>query len=619
MGIEGFPKNDGAQAPQPVETEEKHRFTVGAKRNPDGTMDYSKAMTMDDPEGKMAQAAEEREQQRKQERAKRLEIPADVEPGTSEMVLRTLNNAIFINEEVAGKARKENKPTDRRKEELIEKLKMEQSMLDDPAIFQRLKRKILQEAESRGEKLTGDAVGEKMRGLSAVEMSDLIQEFFIDRFEGLKDEGKETAFMGAREYPIQDLLKAAHDLQGRLSDEAMHTNEQAQPKSEAGPRIEELNPDKLQFNFLLSRFGSDLGTIKGYATMASAFESLYGDTAKPTLEEWKNAAEKIGELMNEYRKDTRLRSDKAEEWLGKIKALSESLSRTDLNSPVEQATFSGDQSGQEAENAKNEQEIKEARLMLDILAQGGVGAHTSLPREYHPSHNSGFTDVTDPRLISGAPGQFSARDARESFGVGSYTNDLGRKYDQAHVREFISFIPVTADVYQEKEVLVQEKRMGGFLGSKSVMKKQRQKVGERPVLHGEAVTDGEKEPLVKLRYYVAGGKNDDVAQYQDYSGRGGNIISMEVLLPQSVAEKIQQEVKANPVFIRKIVKELMIKKLGISEKAWQEGDENTHGHPISPPYEKWDASGESMYIKESNDGYGEFKPERVIPVMPKKK
>lgn len=85
------------------------------------------------------------------------------------------------------------------------------------------------------------------------------------------------------------------------------------------------NPDRLQFNFMLSRFGRDLGNIKGYANMAQAFESLYGDKAKPTPEQWKNAAEKITELMNEYRKDKRLNSDKAEEWLEKIKVLSKSL------------------------------------------------------------------------------------------------------------------------------------------------------------------------------------------------------------------------------------------------------------------------------------------------------
>lgn len=270
-----------------------------------------------------------------------------------------------------------------------------------------------------------------------------------------------------------------------------------------------------------------------------------------------------------------------------------------------------------AEQTKNEQEVKEARLILEILAEGGVGVHTSLPKEYHPDHSNGFTNVIDNRLIPGGPIRFSSTEIREFFGIsGSFGNDLSRKYEESHVREFVSFMPAETDVYQEIEVPIQEKR---FLGSKTVMKKQMQKVGVRPVLHGESVTNGTKEPLVKLRYLVEAGKNEDTSLwYKDYSGRGGNIISMEVLLPQSVAEKVQQEVKSSPVFIRKVVEELMTNKLGVPEKAWRDGDEKTNGHPIRPPYEKWDAAGESIYFKEPNDGR-DFKPERVINIKSKKK
>lgn len=88
---------------------------------------------------------------------------------------------------------------------------------------------------------------------------------------------------------------------------------------------EQLNPERLKFNDALSQLQGDLGNIEGYGNMAQAFESLYGDKAKPTPEQWKNAAEKINQLMSEYRKDKRLRGDKSSEWLEKIKALSKSL------------------------------------------------------------------------------------------------------------------------------------------------------------------------------------------------------------------------------------------------------------------------------------------------------
>lgn len=88
---------------------------------------------------------------------------------------------------------------------------------------------------------------------------------------------------------------------------------------------EQFNPDRLKFNDVLFQLQDDLGNIEGYGNMTQVFESLYGDKAKPTLEQWKNASEKINQLMTEYRKDKRLRSDKSGEWLEKIKALSKSL------------------------------------------------------------------------------------------------------------------------------------------------------------------------------------------------------------------------------------------------------------------------------------------------------
>ena len=84
---------------------------------------------------------------------------------------------------------------------------------------------------------------------------------------------------------------------------------------------EQLNPDRLKFNDALSQLQGDLGNIEGYGNMAQAFESLYAEKAKPTSEQWKNAVGKINQLLTEYRKDKRLRSDKAGEWLEKIKAL----------------------------------------------------------------------------------------------------------------------------------------------------------------------------------------------------------------------------------------------------------------------------------------------------------
>jgi hypothetical protein len=270
-----------------------------------------------------------------------------------------------------------------------------------------------------------------------------------------------------------------------------------------------------------------------------------------------------------------------------------------------------------AEQVINEQEVKEARLILEIITEGGVGAHTSLPREYHPNHSAGFTDIIDNRLLPNSPGGFWSKGVRDYFGFRTFGNDLTRNYEKAQVREFIGFKPVSVDVYQDKKVQV----AGGMFGLKKTTQTIKEKTGIRPLMHNEAVASGVQEPLVKLIYFTRELSSDinSLLAHKDYSGRDGNHITMEVLLPQSVAEKVQQEIKVNPTFIRKIAKELMVQKLGIPEKVWEEGDTNTHGHPVRPPYEKWDASGENIYIRDDNDNELDFKPERVIKVQPEKK
>ena len=279
------------------------------------------------------------------------------------------------------------------------------------------------------------------------------------------------------------------------------------------------------------------------------------------------------------------------------------------------------QESQTVEKAKTEQEIKEEKLILEILTDGGVGVYTSLPPKYHPRGDAGYTSIEDNRLVPYAPGNFDPSAERGFFNL--TTRERAMQYKEANCREFVGFLPVTADIFEE--VPVQEKRMGGIFGAKTVMKNQ--KTGTRPVLHSESVKNGKNEPLVKLMYRVESQNEADFnLWYHDYTTRGGQVFGMEVLLSQSLEKKIEQEIKSNPTFIRKIAGEMMIKKLGIPEKTWNEGDEYTH-HPLRPPYEKWDKAGEAIYIKEPDDqieydgSYSRLnplKPERIFPVKPKK-
>ncbi|MEK7144519.1 MAG: hypothetical protein AAB794_01515 [Patescibacteria group bacterium] len=266
---------------------------------------------------------------------------------------------------------------------------------------------------------------------------------------------------------------------------------------------------------------------------------------------------------------------------------------------------------QKVERAKNDQEIKETELMLKIMAEGSVGLYASLP--------GGLGGMLDSRRVERAKKDESlfARDMRGFFGLGD--RDLKNKYDGAHVREFVALVPAVQDIYNEIEVPVKEKSWGGF-SSKTVVEKKKVKVGEQPILHNEAVTNGKNEPLLKLWYAFQSNTDDNGSQdlaYRDDVGRPGNILCIEVLLPESEALKIMAEIKASPAFIRKIVDGVAIKKIGITEEVWRGDNEKAEKYHLRPPYEKVDAdSGGKIYIKELGDEYG-FNPERIATLKPK--
>jgi len=200
---------------------DKPRFAVGAKKNPDGTWDYSRAMEMQDPEGRLAKGVEKMKKHEKEARAKQLEIPEHIVPGSAEMAWYTMRNTIIVNEEAMNKARKAGKP-DERREALIKAQKMQQTMFDIASI--KFSQDLIYGGLDSGQSVTAEQARKRAANLTANEMYDLVQKYVIDHYEGLEDEGKNEAYLQeghfGDNYPIKDLLKAARDLQNRLVDEA---------------------------------------------------------------------------------------------------------------------------------------------------------------------------------------------------------------------------------------------------------------------------------------------------------------------------------------------------------------------------------------------------------------
>ena len=195
-------------------------ISVGVRKNPDGTLDYSRAATLIDSEGKFAQADKEYKERKESERAKKFKIPEDVKTGNAQMVWYGLRNAIFLNEEAVAKARENGKP-DMAREKLINEQKIQQAMLDNADM--NFSKSLIIEGMEKGEIITAEQAREKTAALTANDMYDLIQNS-VDKYETLLDEGEEeTDFLqGNRMEPtsVNDLLKLAKGLQSQLIAEA---------------------------------------------------------------------------------------------------------------------------------------------------------------------------------------------------------------------------------------------------------------------------------------------------------------------------------------------------------------------------------------------------------------
>lgn len=189
---------------------------VGVRKNPDGTLDYSRAATLIDSEGKFAQADKEYKEQKEAEKAQKYKIPEDVKPGSSEIVWYQLRNAIYNNTEAMALAQEQGTP-DLEKEKLIADYKTQQKMLEHEDM--KFSKSLILNGMEKGEVITAEQAREKTAALTANEMFDLIQSQ-IEYYEELQDEGEETSSLVGNDRPIKDLIKSARDLQNRLIDEA---------------------------------------------------------------------------------------------------------------------------------------------------------------------------------------------------------------------------------------------------------------------------------------------------------------------------------------------------------------------------------------------------------------
>lgn len=158
--------------------------------------------------------------------------------------------------------------------------------------------------------------------------------------------------------------------------------------------------------------------------------------------------------------------------------------------------------------------------------------------------------------------------------------------------EAISFFPAKETVYERREVEIPVARSRARdmlnMRTKTVKQMQPVAVGEKQHMVMNPQT-GDEEPGVWVDYeyntqQLRRERDYDEPPYIDSSIRGGNILRVQTLLPNSLAQRLQQAVRHQPTMARTFAEQLA-RDGGISQSLWEHPR-----YPARPPYDKLGAN-----------------------------
>lgn len=279
-----------------------------------------------------------------------------------------------------------------------------------------------------------------------------------------------------------------------------------------------------------------------------------------------------------------------------------------------------------------EQREKE-RLIEAVMENGAFSLHTSLTREV--GAGSGFQDVSDPLWKDKQKHSVKYKNIGDSgafyFENGTHiTKELRRLLEARSVSEAVRAEPFTETRYTTEEREVNAGGIGGFFGR---TKREAAKVSyQAPVEDISTILPGhaKHEPAIVITYETVN------KAYTDYTGRGGNLLQIAILLPASVAKALLTLGKKDPAMFRTIAERVAIERTGIiTKELWHSGEgitlnpeEREHRKPLSaresefrrirPPYEEWKAAQggvEKILIQDWTDPKAErglFREEDIV-------
>ncbi len=247
-------------------------------------------------------------------------------------------------------------------------------------------------------------------------------------------------------------------------------------------------------------------------------------------------------------------------------------------------------SSQEDINKKERKKNLERALEL-VMTDGGFRVHVSIHRDLSPEGTAGFQDlktkIKDWRPLYALKSKIKNNFCSKFSLTGSI--DFDEELKKRKIEEVLDISYEKTDEYEE--VVVPGK--AGFLGlGKTEPRTERKMTGrKRFVLHQEYVANGKNEPAIGFTYYV------NPEDWRDYSGRRGQMMFVQITMPELSGMQLAEIIKRDPVIIRELIGRLMKDNLLKDPNAWETPQGG--GDSLRPPYEKWDKSdvGEHLYIQ----------------------
>lgn len=234
-------------------------------------------------------------------------------------------------------------------------------------------------------------------------------------------------------------------------------------------------------------------------------------------------------------------------------------------------------------------------VIQKTLADGGARMYTSVNSDLSQRNSAGYQSIEDSRI----------NDGRAQAGIAQIIADVASQMqvrDQTEIyatldaHDLHEIIDIRTDKKPVFENVIVPGRKGMFgIGGTSDQVEKRRTGRTESIKHRDVVKGGKDEPAVRISYF-AGAKN---SEWRDYSGRKGQLLIFEMVVPESIAKEIEREIEKDPAIMRNIAERFAKEKVLRDPSAWE--TPQGQGDPLRPPYEKWDAkTGGKMYLQKES-------------------